>query len=124
MSPELDKLLVERYPSIFRDRNGNIKESCMPFGFECGDGWFNILNQLCSTIEHRSKHSDCDQVIATQVKEKFGTLRFYFNGGDDYIDGAVELAEMLSSVTCEKCGSPAKTENSGGWLSTSCGNHT
>jgi hypothetical protein len=26
------------------------------------------------------------QVIATQVKEKFGTLNFYFEGGDDYIE--------------------------------------
>lgn len=60
------------------------------------------------------------QVVATQVKEKFGGLRFYYSGGDNYIDGIVRMAEDLSMRTCEKCGGRAgKTVNSG-WIKTFC----
>ena len=47
-------------------------------------------------------------VIAIQVKEKFGGLRFYYSGGDDYIRGLVDMAESMSYKTCEVCGSPGK----------------
>jgi len=43
-------------------------------------------------------------VKIAQVKEKFGTLRFYYDGGDDTIRGMVEFAEYLSSKTCQETG--------------------
>ena len=52
MNENLDKKLCERYPKIFRDRHGDMKETLMCWGFECGDGWYNIINQLCSNIQH------------------------------------------------------------------------
>ena len=52
MRQELDKLLCERYPKMMVNRNKDMKETCMCWGFECGDGWFNILNQLMSQIQH------------------------------------------------------------------------
>lgn len=63
------------------------------------------------------------QVVADQVKEKYGTLRFYYGGGDDYIDGLVSMAEEMSSVTCETCGKPGKLRG-GTWLYTACDEHT
>jgi hypothetical protein len=39
-----------------------------------------------------------------QVKEKFGTLRFYYDGGDDQIRGMVEFVEYLSSKICQETG--------------------
>ena len=62
------------------------------------------------------------QVVATQVKEKYGTLRFYYNGGDDTIDGMVRMAEAMSAVTCETCGASGKTLY-GGWIRTLCKTH-
>ena len=59
------------------------------------------------------------QVVAVQVKEKFGTLRFYYNGGDEYIHGLVAMAETMSARTCESCGAPAKSTNNG-WITTMC----
>ncbi len=59
------------------------------------------------------------QVVASQVKEKFGTLRFYYNGGDEYIHGLAAMAEAMSARTCESCGSPAKTQGTG-WRTTMC----
>ena len=50
MKQELDKLLCEKYPKMMVNRNKNMQETCMCWGFECGDGWFNILDQLMGNI--------------------------------------------------------------------------
>jgi len=62
------------------------------------------------------------QVVATQVKEKFGGLRFYYNGGDEYIDGITAMAEAMAEITCETCGKPGKKTNHG-WIRTLCDEH-
>jgi len=149
----------------------------MCWGFECGDGWFQILNQLMGNIQHHidwkerqrevaikfnqmteqlkagdstlfdAEYKDLigldfkekrrqeildrypivipeeiPQVTLDQVKEKFGTLRFYYTGGDDYIRGMVTMAESMSGITCEECGNPG-TSTSGGWIKTVCVEH-
>ena len=62
---------------------------------------------------------EVEQVVVEQVKEKFGTLRFYYRGGDDYVRGLVSMAEAMSGRTCESCGNPAKTGGEG-WIRTIC----
>ena len=174
MRQELDKLLCEKYPKLMVNRNKNMQETCMCWGFECGDGWFNILDQLMSNIQHhidwkekskrwateynemaaQAKAGNFDlfeasmtavpndeykekrlaeivagdfrqvpesipQVTLDQVKEKFGTLRFYYTGGDDIIDGMVRMAESMSGVTCEGCGNVGERIG-GGWVHTYC----
>jgi hypothetical protein len=106
----------------------------MCWGFECGDGWFNILDQLMSNIQHYidwnnknfekgyKQYKQVPQVTLDQVKEKFGTLRFYYTGGDDVIDGMVRMAESMSAVTCEQCGNPGTTGGQG-WITTLCETH-
>jgi hypothetical protein len=69
--------------------------------------------------DYRLVSDEISQVIVEQVKEKFGTLRFYYQGGDDYIDGLVAMAESMSGVTCEECGNPGES-HSGGWIRTLC----
>ncbi|MDE1830597.1 MAG: hypothetical protein KGI25_09770, partial [Thaumarchaeota archaeon] len=59
------------------------------------------------------------QLVADQVKEKFGSLRFYHHGGDEYCNGAIELAEALSTCICENCGAPG-TVGGRGWIKTLC----
>jgi hypothetical protein len=138
MKDELDKLLCEKYPKMMVNRHKPMTETCMYWGFECGDGWFNILDQLMGNIQHHidwknqqkekfDRGDGCPQVTLEQVKEKFGTLRFYYNGGDEYIRGLVSMAESMSGVTCEGCGAQAETnwpkdENGGlgGWVRTIC----
>ena len=133
MKPELDELLCQRYPKIFVDRHGDPKETLMCWGFECGDGWFNIINQLCANIQHQvdwaqeqkekyGRGEGCSQVVAVQIKEKFGTLRFYTNGGNDQIYGMIRMAESMSAVTCEECGAPGTTRGRG-WIYTACDAH-
>ena len=174
MKQELDALLCEKYPKMMVNRNKHMTETCMCWGFECGDGWFQILNQLMGNIQHHidwkerqrevaikfnrmseqlkagdstlfdEEYNDLigsdfkekrrqelidrypisipepiPQVTLDQVKEKFGTLRFYYTGGDDYIRGMVTMAEAMSGVICESCGNPGK-QTSGGWIKTIC----
>ena len=131
MRLDLDKLLCEKYPKMMVNRNKNMQETCMCWGFECGDGWFNILDQLMSNIQHHidwnnqnfdkgyKQYKQVAQVTLDQVKEKFGTLRFYYSGGDDIIDGMVRMAESMSGCTCEECGNIGKSRG-GGWIHTYC----
>jgi hypothetical protein len=127
MKQELDEYLCKVYPKIFANRYKDMTETAMCWGFDCGDGWFQILNQLCNNIQHHLnwKNEDSEvvaQVVADQVKEKFGTLRFYYTGGDDYISGLVSMAESMSGVTCEECGAPGESGGSG-WITTLCETH-
>jgi len=127
MNEKLDELLCQRYPKMMVNREKSMMETCMCWGFECGDGWFNILDQLMGNIQHhidwKNKNGEVvHQVTLNQVKEKFGSLRFYYTGGDDYIDGMVTLAESMSGVTCEECGLPG-TQTQGGWIKTACAAH-
>jgi hypothetical protein len=134
MKQELDKLLCEKYPKMLINRNKPMTETCMCWGFECGDGWFQILDSLMGNIQHHidwnnknfekgyTQYKQVPQVTLDQVKEKFGTLRFYYTGGDDYISGLVAMAESMSAVTCEQCGNPGTTGGQG-WITTLCETH-
>jgi hypothetical protein len=134
MKQELDQLLCEKYPKMMVNRDKSMMETCMCWGFECGDGWFTILDQLMSNIQHHidwnnknfekgyKQYKQVPQVTLDQVKEKFGTLRFYYQGGDDEISGMVRMAESMSAVTCEQCGNPGTTGGQG-WISTLCETH-
>jgi hypothetical protein len=127
MRDELDKQLCEKYPKIFVNRHGNMRETAMCWGFEHGDGWYNIIDHLCNNIQNyidwkNQKEEVVTQVVAEQVKEKFGTLRFYYSGGNEYIRGLVTMAESMSGVTCEECGTPGK-QRGGGWIRTLCDEH-
>lgn len=141
MNEKLDKDLCERFPKLFVNRHADMKTTAMCWGFEHGDGWYNILSALCGNIQshidwcnetrerllknnpyNHSIPDEVPQVVVDQVKEKFGTLRFYYSGGDDAIDGMVRMAESMSAVTCEKCGKPGYS-SSGGWIVTLCEEH-
>jgi hypothetical protein len=135
MKTELDEALCAKYPKIFVNRHGDMKETLMCWGFEHGDGWYQIIDSLCANIQNHIDWQNenfakgyphyekpVPQVVAQQVKEKFGTLRFYYNGGDDVIDGMVRMAESWSAVACEECGAPG-TQNSRGWIKTLCETH-
>lgn len=125
MKSELDKLLCDRYPKIFDLRGSSVERCAMGWGFECGDGWFDLLDELCTQIQKRVDQQGIKQVVAHQVKEKYGELRFYHSCGDDVVDLMVQNAEARSEQICEKCGRPgALVESSNGWLQTRCAEHS
>lgn len=146
MNLELQNKLIEKYPKIFPIKEMTKIYPMAMFGIECAGGWYNILDTLCRQIqshidwrvdtnehieEKKKKNPDYDQtplelipqVVATQVKEKYGTLRFYYNGGDDKIDGMIQMAEAMSVTTCEICGNVGKLRGKS-WFYTACDDHT
>jgi hypothetical protein len=117
MDKELEKKLVEKYPTVFKEYGGDMRHTCMAWGIACGDGWYDIIDDLCSKLEPLG-------VVAAQIKEKFGGLRFYTNPIDedvswDEVHNHIHEAERKSYETCEKCGKPGKTIG-GGWVVTLC----
>ena len=118
-----DKDFFERFSFI--STSGDPTKDCMVWGFECGDGWHDLLWELCEAIEEELQHfvqSEDSPFRVEQVKEKYGTLRFYTNWGTDRIYELIQDAENKSAVTCEVCGKPGKLRGTG-WLSTTCEEH-
>jgi len=110
MKEELAKDLCDKFPNIF-DKD---------FYFECDDGWYDIINKLCQHIEsHCKNNKNIIEVKATQVKEKFGSLRFYISETDDFINGLISMAESVSSITCEACGNKGSKRGKS-WVKTYC----
>ena len=172
MSPELEQKIFNEYPNIFKDNTKSPQETCMCWGLEVGDGWYELIDVLCEALTYtfttsvevdeedgkrlgiepsRWKGEDKGryffkveppQVVADQVKEKFGTLRFYYHleysednkslvatkkypdletinkRYSDYIDGIVHFAEIASSRTCEVTGSEGSMHVRRGWYKT------
>ena len=186
MISELDKKLVEKYPIIFQDRYGDMRSTAMCWGFECGDGWYPLIDPLCRHLQFNTDNNNksyvienktlrilipflrylfmkipgkynlfrkrqinplvyirsflvglidkwrrnlkftyiesgrYSQVVATQVKEKHGGLRFHGRGGSDAQYAAISFAESLSYHICESCGSMKDVGRTEGWIYTRC----
>ena len=150
MTPEIEQHVREKYPLIFQ---GNCELSVNDGWFDIIDMLCNNIQHRIDNIadqrkwaikwnndvndpdydwsdkasfikrEEREVPELIEQVVATQIKEKFGTLRFYYNGGDDYIRGLVSMAESMTARTCEDCGKPGKS-TTGGWIRVLCEEHT
>ena len=109
--------LPKKYPSLFKNES---------FHFECGNGWYELLDVLLSILELRQRRGSVpsDDIEITQIKQKFGGLRFYCHGVDDYCYGMIDLAEKISTRICEECGNPGRLMTTHtGWLYTACEEH-
>lgn len=122
MKKELELKLQKKYPKIFQDLYGDKRKTGMARGVGCNDGWYNIIDGLCRGIQNRCDSGKCPQVVAAQIKEKFGGLRFYYDGGDEFVSSLVSSAEHLSYKTCEVCGNVGEVRD-GGWIKTLCDIH-
>jgi hypothetical protein len=137
MNEELQEKLYQKYPEILSGMHDPIISNHSPiayFGVECEDGWYSIIDSLCSEITKHLKlvneQNDSDPDLkrrnakfickVVQIKEKFGGLRFYIDGGDDHIYKIIEKAENTSLVVCEYCGSITNVGTTSGWIRTIC----
>lgn len=124
MDKELEDKIVRACPLLFKRIYGDPRETCMAWGIATGSGWFDLLMEASLAIEAEIRKMPLDQqesVEASQIKEKFGTLRFYMNGGTKEINEIISKAEAKSEITCEGCGKPGILGMSSGWLTTACG---
>lgn len=149
MDQELQNKLYDQYPQLFSNKDKTPMQSAMCFGIEIGNGWYEILSSLCWMIKQhednkrwqkewkdkQKQNIEKDFSVALtgdepeyfpvkfdQVKEKYGGLRVYFSGGDDYIEGLVSMAEAISYKICDVCGNKGEA-NKSGWISVRCEAH-
>jgi hypothetical protein len=116
MKDEDEKYFLETYPNLYRQHKLPMTQTCLCWGFNCGSGWRTIIDNLSKKITELDP-----DVQASQVKEKFGGLRFYIDGGSDEVHKLIEKAEEESYKTCEKCGTKENVSvTKTGWIITLC----
>ena len=135
--------LAKRWPDLFQ-KSGD-------FELSVGNGWYSIIDTLCGLISYKMEtakrrlkyalenpNANMKESVAeleaavsdeleklptiAQVKEKFGGLRFYVDGGSTEIDNYITFAESIACYTCEVCGAPGE-RRSGNWVRTLCNTH-
>lgn len=88
--------IMKKCPVLYRQRKLPMTQTCMCWGIDCGPGWREPINNLSVAIE--VINNDVGRkygfaVEAVQVKEKYGTLRFYYNmNGTKFFDFSRILA--------------------------------
>lgn len=120
MTLEKEKLLFAKYSSLFEPEEIRKDEtkSCMAWGFDCDDGWFNIIDNMLAELQELH----IEGLFIEQIKEKFGTLRVYTSGAYQEVFDIVDKYETMSENICEICGKPGKLD-AHGWYKTLCEEH-
>jgi hypothetical protein len=131
---EWDDEQCKKYPILYKERNLPMSQTCMCWGFNISPGWYKIIEELNEQLQEIMFVIGCD-ITVKQVKEKFGTLRFYydavFNNVNESIDGnvwgeiiraCVNEAERKTGHTCDVCGKHGTLNNSG-WIKCRCEEH-
>jgi hypothetical protein len=125
MKKELDDKLCNAFPNLYADRHASMRETCMCWGFP-SDGWFDIIWRLSEKLEAeilKMPEEARKLCKASQVKEKYASLRVYLTCSTDIMEGFISEAEKESEITCETCGEPGKMRGKG-WYYTACDLHT
>jgi len=116
MNPKNTNKLFEDFPELYVGKDKPLTENLMAFGFECMDGWFDLIYELSGKIVELDPKCE-----AIQVKEKFGLLRFYVGPTTIEILDLREDYEDMSSGICESCGSTeGVSQTKRGWITTLC----
>jgi hypothetical protein len=113
MDKHLQQALIDKYPFLCQATKLTIHQSCMAWGFEIGNGWYDLVDELFEKL------SKFDGVVLAQVKEKFGVLTVYVDNGSEEVWDLLHEYSNKSSKICETCGNPGKIKG-GGWLRAVC----
>jgi len=115
-----EKILRIKHPELYKK-----------IYFECGSGWFDILDKVAEKIE-RLETAGKIRIEPSQIKEKFGSMRYYYYEMhratkdkekqrifSDIISDVIHKAETETENTCEQCGKFGSINNTG-WLQCLC----
>lgn len=104
--------IIEKYPKIFVDYEGNPER----VNWSCPIGWLDTLDDLCNCMQNRLDN----QITCIQVKEKFGGLRFYMGHLDTDGYAMIDFADFICLDTCVNCGSRDGVKMKTGWIEPLC----
>jgi len=133
---EFDKYLCNKYPDLFRERNLPMSQTCMCNGISCEEGWQKTIEELSDILVFLQKCLGVE-IVAKQVKEKLGTLRFYWDIVVDDTNKDIDLARVRRAIgsvvsyyenrtehICEFCGKYGNLcTTKTGWKKTLCSEH-
>lgn len=135
---------MRREPSPVDGIIGNLYDA---FGIDTGDGWYQLLYDMCKEItEVLETAEEPVHIVVDQIKEKYGTLRFYYHfeglkpeiqavdfmglgsmrimpGRDDVHQKISEIVvkyEDISGEVCETCGREGAVRTDLQWIRTLC----
>lgn len=123
---QYNKELIEKYPFLmpYRVVTGEpLEDYDYEFTWldDMEDGWriafgLQMMEELKQTLV---KINYLDEYKLMQVKEKFGSLRWYDNGRSNEMNDVIAKYEDLSEKTCGFCGEKAKYISKG-WIYPYC----
>lgn len=86
MDKEWQVKLQEDFPFMKQNNVEEERNLYRRYGFECSGGWYQLLRECCEAITARYAEEgiEADDIdfVPAQIKEKFGTLRFYYGFKD------------------------------------------
>jgi len=111
---ELQGILFEEFPTLYKDG--------LPHGFECEDGWFDLIKKLSDRLEKMNRRiaDESEKIVAFQVEENLGGLEFHLRDPNSSAQKVIKVSERLSLRTCEICGHSGKSRDLSGWIRTLC----
>ncbi len=121
MKEENVNKLVEDFPRLF----SSLKNGGLQYGLSCGDGWFQLVYDLCKSIDaeiEKASEKDRPDYRVLQIKEKFGGLRFYLTAYTKEMAALIKEGEEKSFKICEVCGQEGALRR-GSWAKTLCDDH-
>lgn len=104
--------LFNKYPKIF------VQYICKDFSIQ--HGWYPLIDELCQKIQENVDERKINQIRAIQVKQKFGSLRFYVNYHDEEISKYIQEAENKSMTICTRCSNNGTMRDCDGWYDILC----
>lgn len=124
MSPDKQNKLYTDYPKLFRQKDFESNQTLMNRGVSVGDGWYQILADLCEDIQkyadERESAPGFKQPEFFQIKNSFGELRIQPMDYDPYVEALIEKAKKRARSTCESCGGPGEERPFRGWHMVAC----
>lgn len=80
MKKELELELVKKYPKLFKGYGGDPRKTCLSWGCECGDGWYNLIDHACFLIQN---HIDNQRKYRATTLQFNRALKRWLDKGDD-----------------------------------------
>lgn len=100
--------LYERFPHLYRERLAPLESSKMGWGFQCDDGWYDILHKMSKRIAALSSDDEFAPAITEVSRNEDGSLYVEARNLTPAVSNLIEAAVEQSKLTCESCGySPA-----------------
>lgn len=96
-----------------------LRNNLMAFGFECDKGWYPLIEELIKELDKLP-----EEIEVLQVKEKFGSLRFYVLSASDIAYDIIDKYQELSQTTCEICedNTTGRVREKNRWYKSLCDN--